>query len=143
MSQSSRPENLSLAQPWLLPPPLVGAVPPPVAPVNHWTVGALPWEKSCIRPCIPGRLGDRSPANFSAFSTIFQSVAWFKRHTTLKSIPVGSGRSVGSLKLRKLSYSAKTRAAFGLARNYAHGRCMGRICGIGMVGVTRAAISVT
>ena len=57
--------------------------------------------------------------------TIFQSVAWFKRYKTLKSVPVGrvgsgrSGRSVGSLKLRKFSYSAKTRSAFSLARNYA------------------------
>ena len=61
--------------------------------------------------------------------TIFQSVAWFKRYKTLKSVPVGSGRvgtdrvgsgrdgSVGSIKLGKLSYSAKTRSAFGLARN--------------------------
>ena len=57
--------------------------------------------------------------------TIFPSVAWFRRYKTLKSVPVGSGRvgsgwsgrSVGSLKLRKFSYSAKTRSAFGLARN--------------------------
>ena len=48
--------------------------------------------------------------------TIFQSVAWFKRYKTLKSVPVRSGR-VRSLKLRKFSYSAKTRSAFGLARN--------------------------
>ena len=46
------------------------------------------------------------------------------RYRTLKSVPVGSGRvgsgrvgSVGSLKSRKLAYSAKTRSAFGLARN--------------------------
>ena len=43
--------------------------------------------------------------------TIFQSVAWFKRYKTLKSV------AVGSLKLRKFPYSAKTRSAFGLARN--------------------------
>ena len=51
--------------------------------------------------------------------TICQSVAWFKRYKTLKSVTVGRsvGRTVGSLKLRKLSYSAKTRSAFGLARN--------------------------
>ena len=47
--------------------------------------------------------------------TVCQSVAWFKRYKTLKSVTVG--RSVGSLNLRKLSYSAKTRSAFGLARN--------------------------
>ena len=49
--------------------------------------------------------------------TIFQSLAWFKRYKTLKSVPVGSVGSVWSLKLRKFSYSAKTRSAFGLARN--------------------------
>ena len=48
--------------------------------------------------------------------TVCQSVAWFKRYKTLKSVTVG--RSVGrSLNLRKFSYSAKTRSAFGLARN--------------------------
>ena len=46
---------------------------------------------------------------------ICQSVAWLKRYKTVKSVPFGSGR-VGSLKLRKLSYSARTRSAFGLAR---------------------------
>ena len=52
--------------------------------------------------------------------TVCQSVAWFKRYKTLKSVTVGRsvGRSVGSLNLRKFSYSAKTRSAFGLARNY-------------------------
>ena len=40
-----------------------------------------------------------------------QSVAWFKRYKTLKSV------TVGSLNSRKFSYSAKTRSAFGLARN--------------------------
>ena len=51
--------------------------------------------------------------------TVCQSVVWFKRYRTLKSVTVGRsvGRSVGSLKLRKFSYSAKTRSAFGLARN--------------------------
>ena len=51
--------------------------------------------------------------------TVCQSVAWFKRYKTLKSVTVGRsvGRSVGSLNLRKFSYSAKTRSAFGLARN--------------------------
>ena len=48
--------------------------------------------------------------------TVCQSVAWFKRYKPLKSVTVG--RSVGSLNLRKLSYSAKTRSAFGLARTY-------------------------
>ena len=43
--------------------------------------------------------------------TVCQSVAWFKRYKTLKSV------TVGSLNLRKFSYSAKTRSAFGLARN--------------------------
>ena len=43
--------------------------------------------------------------------TVYQSVAWFKRYKTLKSV------TVGSLNLRKFSYSAKTRSAFGLARN--------------------------
>ena len=52
--------------------------------------------------------------------TVCQSVAWFKRYKTLKSVTVGRsgrsvgrslGRSVGSLNLRKLSYSAKTRSA--------------------------------
>ena len=52
--------------------------------------------------------------------TIFQSFAWFKRYKTLKSVAVGSVGSVGSLKLRKLSYSAKTRSAFGLARKKTH-----------------------
>ena len=47
--------------------------------------------------------------------TVCQSIAWFKRYKTLKSVTVG--RSVGSLNLRKFSYSAKTRSAFGLARN--------------------------
>ena len=46
--------------------------------------------------------------------TISQSVAWFKRYQTLTNIPVGS---VGSHMLRKSCYSAKTRSAFGLARN--------------------------
>ena len=52
--------------------------------------------------------------------TVCQSVAWFKRYKTLKSVTVGRsvGRSVGSLNLRKFSYSAKTRSAFGLARNH-------------------------
>ena len=51
--------------------------------------------------------------------TVCQSVAWFKRYKTLKSVTVGRsvGRSVGSLNLRKFSYSAKTRSAFGLVRN--------------------------
>ena len=51
--------------------------------------------------------------------TVCQSIAWFKRYKTLKSVTVGRsvGRSVGSLNLRKFSYSAKTRSAFGLARN--------------------------
>ena len=44
--------------------------------------------------------------------TVCQSVAWFKRYKTLKSV------TVGSLNLRKFSYSAKTRSAFGLARNH-------------------------
>ena len=44
--------------------------------------------------------------------TVCQSVAWFKRYKTLKSVTVGR-----SLNLRKFSYSAKTRSAFGLARN--------------------------
>ena len=43
--------------------------------------------------------------------TVCQSVAWFKRYKTLKSV------TVGSLNLRKFSYSARTRSAFGLARN--------------------------
>ena len=47
--------------------------------------------------------------------TVCHSIAWFKRYKTLKSVTVG--RSVGSLNLRKFSYSAKTRSAFGLARN--------------------------
>ena len=48
--------------------------------------------------------------------TVCQSVAWFKRFKPLKTVTVG--RSVGrSLNLRKFSYSAKTRSAFGLARN--------------------------
>ena len=44
--------------------------------------------------------------------TVCQSVAWFKRYKTLKSV------TVGSLNLRKFSYSARTRSAFGLARNH-------------------------
>ena len=43
--------------------------------------------------------------------TVCQSVTWFKRYKTLKSV------TVGSLNLRKFSYSARTRSAFGLARN--------------------------
>ena len=42
--------------------------------------------------------------------TVCQSVTWFKRYKTLKSV------TVGSLNLRKFSYSARTRSAFGLAR---------------------------
>ena len=45
--------------------------------------------------------------------TVCQSVAWFKRYKTLKSVTVGRSN------LRKFSYSAKTRSAFGLARNKA------------------------
>ena len=48
--------------------------------------------------------------------TICQSVGCFERYKTLKSVSVGSGR-VGSLKLRKWSYSAKTHSTFGFARN--------------------------
>ena len=42
--------------------------------------------------------------------TICQSVAWFKGYRTLKSVTVG--RSVGSLKLRKFSNSAKASLRF-------------------------------
>ena len=49
--------------------------------------------------------------------TVCQSVAWFKRYKTLKSV------TVGSLNLRKFSYSARTRSAFGLARKKGFSEC--------------------
>ena len=86
---------------------------------NRWNIEATPKTNLPISFALA-----RSSPNMASYwfiecgfpvaKTICQSVAWFKRYKTLKSVTVGS---VGSLKLRKSSYSARTRSAFGLARN--------------------------
>ena len=65
------------------------------------------WESLCQCEWVMGR-------GFQVAKTICQSVAWFTWY--MYDVEKRHGWSVGSLKLRIISYSAKSRSAFGLAR---------------------------